>query len=129
MRRIVLAALAIAGAPVQAQTVVTSSAPDKMSVTVYRDPNRGAGAINARFPQSFALISEKRRIAVPAGDSVIRFEGVADGMMAVSAVVTGLPGGVVQKNRDARLLSPAALVDGTLGTACICAGPIARPGR
>lgn len=115
MRRTVLAALAIAGTPVQAQTVVTSAAPDKMSVTVYRDPNRGDGTINARFPRSFALISEKRRIAVPAGDSVIRFEGVADGMMAVSAVVTGLPGGVVQKNRDARLLSPAALVDGTLG--------------
>src|SRR3546814_7633677 len=36
-------------------------------------------------------------------------------MIAVSAVVTGLPGGVVQKNRNAALLSPAALLDGTLG--------------
>ncbi|MEQ1689457.1 MAG: hypothetical protein ABL874_12870, partial [Sphingopyxis sp.] len=45
----------------------------------------------------------------------IHCEGVADGMIAVSALVTGLPGGVVQKNRDAALLSPAALLDGSLG--------------
>src|SRR3546814_9672993 len=36
-------------------------------------------------------------------------------MIAVSAIVTGLPGGVVQKNRDAALLSPASLLDGSLG--------------
>src|SRR3546814_18688021 len=36
-------------------------------------------------------------------------------MIAVSAIVTGLPGGVVQKNRDAALLSPARLLDGSLG--------------
>ena len=36
-------------------------------------------------------------------------------MVAVSAIVTGLPGGTIEKNRNADLLSPAALVDGTLG--------------
>src|SRR3546814_4397175 len=36
-------------------------------------------------------------------------------MISVSAIVTGLPGGVVQKNRDAALLSPASLLDGSLG--------------
>ena len=35
--------------------------------------------------------------------------------MPVSAIVTGLPGGVIEKNRDARLLSPAALSTATLG--------------
>lgn len=98
-----------------AQTVVTSPAPESAAVTVYRDPDRRDGPIDARLPRGFALISETRRLTLPAGDAVIRFEGVADGILAVSAVVTGLPGGVVQKNRDARLLSPAALVDGTLG--------------
>ncbi|SCW59492.1 hypothetical protein SAMN02927924_01494 [Sphingobium faniae] len=115
MRRWLLPLLAALPAPVSAQAVVTSAAPESVSVTVYRDPGRGEGAINARFPEGFALVSEKRRITLPAGESTIRFEGVADGMIAVSAVVTGLPGGVVQKNRDARLLSPAALVDGALG--------------
>lgn len=97
--------------------MVTSASPESVSVTVYRDPDRDEGAIDARFPTGFALVSEKRRIALPAGEATVRFEGVADGMIAVSAVVTGLPGGVVQKNRDAKLLSPAALVDGTLGRA------------
>jgi hypothetical protein len=36
-------------------------------------------------------------------------------MVAVSAVVRGLPGGIVEQNRDKKLLSPGALVDGTLG--------------
>lgn len=109
--------LLLALAPVQglAQSVVTSPAPDSLSVTVYRDPDRGEGAINPRFPRGFALITEIRRIALPAGDATIRFEGVADGMIAVSAVVTGLPGGVIQKNRDARLLSPASLALSALG--------------
>lgn len=120
MRRWLIPLLLLPAAPAygqvnDAQTVITSPGADSASVTVYRDPDRNDGEIDARFPQGFALISEKRRLSLPAGDSTIRFEGVADGMIAVSAVVTGLPGGVVQKNRDARLLSPAALVDGTLG--------------
>jgi hypothetical protein len=36
-------------------------------------------------------------------------------MAAVTALVTGLPGGTIEKNRNADLLSPASLVDGTLG--------------
>ncbi len=36
-------------------------------------------------------------------------------MVGVTAIVTGLPGGTIEKNRNADLLSPAALVDGTLG--------------
>jgi hypothetical protein len=102
--------------PVAAQTTVTSSGPKSVSVTVYRDPNRGSGGkIDLRRLAGFALITETRSISVPAGQADIRFEGVAGGIIPVSAVVTGLPGGVVQKNRDAQLLSPAALVDGSYG--------------
>ncbi|MGE4429946.1 MAG: DUF4139 domain-containing protein [Sphingobium sp.] len=95
--------------------VVISPAPLSSSVTVYRDGGRDEGRFNLRWLRGYALISEKRRITLPAGDAVVRFEGVADGMIAVSAVVSGLPGGVEEKNRDARLLSPAALLDGSLG--------------
>lgn len=110
-----LAALLLTAAPAAAQTSITSPAPDSTSVTIYRDPDRGDGGINLDWLNGFALITEHRRIAVPAGESLIRFEGVANGMIAVSAVVTGLPGGVIQKNRDAKLLTPASLLDGTLG--------------
>lgn len=116
MRAFCALILSLAPVPLCAQSVVISPAPDATSVTVYRDPGRSEGGrINPQWPNGYALISEKRRITLPAGDAVIRFEGVAGGMIAVSAVVSGLPGGVSEKNRDARLLSPASLLDGSLG--------------
>lgn len=107
--------LALLPAPALARTVVMSEAPSSTSVTVYRDTDRDTGRFDLRWLQGYALISEKRRVRLPAGESLVRFEGVADGMVAVSAVVSGLPGGVEEKNRDARLLSPASLLDGSLG--------------
>lgn len=113
--RTLAAVLLSAGGPAVAQDrVVTSPAPDRVALTVYRAP-QGAGPIDLADLNGFALVTETRRIRVPRGPAVLRFEGVATGIVAVSAVVDGLPGGVVEKNRDARLLSPASLVDGTLG--------------
>lgn len=108
--------LAFAAAAADAQTVATSPGPDRVAVTVYRDPNRGPGqAPNLRWLNGFALISETRQIALPAGETEIRFEGVAGGILPQSAIVTGLPEGVVERNRDAYLLSPATLLDRSLG--------------
>jgi hypothetical protein len=98
-----------------AEQVVTSPGPEAVSVTVYRDPGRGNGRIDLDSLNGFALVTETRTLRLPRGASTIRFEGVAGGIVPVSSIVTGLPGGVVEKNREARLLSPAALVDGTLG--------------
>ncbi|MEH3040226.1 MAG: hypothetical protein PGN21_09200 [Sphingomonas paucimobilis] len=95
---------------------ITSPAPASIAVTLYRAPYRGPrDAMNLYNLQGYALVTETRRITVPRGRSVVRFEGVAGGIVPVSAVIDGLPGGTVEKNRDARVLSPAALVDGTLG--------------
>ena len=117
--RIAIAGAALAAAqPALAQDaapMVRSERPEAISVTVYRQPGRTSGEVNLRYLQGFALITETRTVMLPAGKSTVRFEGVAEGMVAVSAVVTGLPGGVVQKNRDANLLGPASLLDGTLG--------------
>lgn len=116
MRRWLTLFLMLAASPAAAQSVVTSAAPDAVAVSVFRDPERGEGGeIERDWLNGFALISETRTIDLPAGESVVRFEGVAEGMIAVSAIVTGLPGGVIQKNRDAALLSPASLLDGSLG--------------
>jgi hypothetical protein len=102
--------------PAAARETVEASAPRALAVTVYRDPHRGRDqAMNRNWPQGFAMISETRQVTLPPGESTIRFDGVAEGMVAVSAIVTGLPGGTIEKNRNADLLSPAALVDGTLG--------------
>jgi hypothetical protein len=98
-----------------AQPAVTSPAPNKIEVTVYRDPDRGEQAMNLAWLNGFALISERRRVRLPAGESVVRFEGVAGGIVPQSAIVTGFPDGVVERNRDAYLLSPATLLDRSLG--------------
>lgn len=112
--------LGLVVAPLAAQQVATSTGPDGVSVTVYRDMNRSEGGeVNLRWLQGYALITETRTVNIPIGETQLRFEGVADGIIPVSAIVTGLPGGVAQKNRDARVLSPAALLDGSLGNRVI----------
>ena len=94
--------------------VVVSSVLKNVAVTVYRAPNRGAGSINPDWPQGFALVTETRVVTLPAGPAVLRFEGVSEGLLPETAVVSGMPDGVREKNRDARLLSPAGLVDAFL---------------
>ncbi len=117
LRRLLPALLLLA--PVNgahAREIVDASDPVALAVTVYRDPNRGVGGEMERdWPQGFAMISETRTVTLPPGQSTIRFTGVAEGMVGVSAIVTGLPGGTIEKNRNADLLSPASLVDGMLG--------------
>ena len=114
MRRALLALPLLAAAP--SEPVVTSSVPAAVAVTVYRNPyTSDGGRLDLRYLAGFALVTETRTISLPAGPATLRFEGVADGIVPVSAIVAGLPGGVIEKNRDARLLSPASLVDGYLG--------------
>lgn len=114
MRACALILIALIAASPAAAQIVTSTDVSNVSVTIYRDPNRQEGAMNANWPGGYALISETRTLRVPKGDSVIRFEGVAEGMLPETAIVTGLPKGVREKNRDARLISPAGLVDAYL---------------
>lgn len=115
-RAALLLLLASVAAPAIARDAVDASAPSALSVTVYRDPSRAPDQkLDRNWPRGFAMISETRRVTLPPGESTVRFDGVAEGMVAVSAIVTGLPGGTIEKNRNADLLSPGALVDGTLG--------------
>ena len=116
--RFLLAALAagIAAAPSAGQQVARSQGPQSVAVTVYRAPYRGASeAIDLRWLNGYALITEQRRVTIPKGEADIRFEGVSGGILPQSAIVTGLPSGVVEKNQDAWLLSPGSLVDAALG--------------
>ena len=119
---LLMAAAAMLAGPIsvqaqgQVRAVVDASAPSALSVTVYRDPERGLDeAMNRDWPEGFAMISETRTVTLPPGESTVRFDGVAEGMVGVSAIVAGLPGGTIEKNRNAELLSPAALVNGALG--------------
>jgi hypothetical protein len=115
MRRL-LASLLLLLAPVAAhgQTpVVTSAAPGKVAVTLYRDPDRGNGEIDREAPSAFALISETRTVTLPPGVVTVRFEGVAGGIVPQSAILFGTE--QRERNRDAGLLSQAGLVDAYTG--------------
>ena len=103
--------------PASAQDIrdVAASEPTDLSVTIYRNPDRDGGAIELGSLGGFAVIVETRTVQLPAGTSRLRFEGVVDGIIPASAIVTGLPGGVIEKNRDAALLSPSSLLRAARG--------------
>lgn len=115
MRVLILAAALALSARAGAQAIVTSPGPDRVAVTVYRNPERGLEPLNLEWLGGYALVSETRRVRLPAGESELRFEGVTSGIVPQSAIVTGMGEAVLEKNRDARLLSPGALLDASLG--------------
>jgi len=116
MRWLAMLALATMPAATLAQQLVTSQAPESVSVTVYRNPERSIDdAIDLDWLEGYALITETRTVDLPAGESELRFEGVAGTIIPSSVIIRGLPGMPAEKNYDARLLSPGALIEGALG--------------
>jgi hypothetical protein len=114
MRKCLLIWLLISSAQAEAASV-TASPPRQVSVTIYRAPDRESGSIDIDELGGFALVTETREVLLVAGESRLGFEGVADGIEAASAIVTGLPSSVIEKNRDAALLSPSALIAVAVG--------------
>jgi len=117
-RSLAVAVLVAFAAPSVAQDapVIESAAPQKLAVTIYRAPEREAKtAINRSWLRGYALVTEQRTVTLPAGQAVIRFKGVAAGILPESAIVSGLPEGVREKNLDADLLSPRTLYGASFG--------------
>lgn len=111
----VLAMVAVRAAAQEAP-VVDAPAPARVAVTVYRAPDRPAkAAIDRAWARGYALVTEQRTVALPAGPAVVRFRGVAAGILPESAIVGGLPDGVREKNLDADLLSPRSLYAASFG--------------
>lgn len=116
LRLAIAAAFAAAAASAGAQIVATSPRPDHVAVTVYRAPERRAEQpLNRGWLTGFAMVTETRTVTIPAGEGEIRFEGVAGGIVPQSAIIRGLPEGVIERNYDAQLLSAASLIDRSLG--------------
>ena len=87
---------------------MTAGPPVELAVTIYRAPSRIAGSIDLDRLNGFALVSETRLLRLPPGLIRLRFDGVADGIEAQSAIISGLPDNLIEKNRDAKVLSPEA---------------------
>ena len=113
-------ALALAAAhPAQADTIA-SPAPEKVAITLYRDGDGPFQALGDWERQQakekgLILVTETRTVDLPAGRHVIRFDGVAEGLIPQSAAIAGLPGKAVERNYDYALLSPGTLVERSLG--------------
>lgn len=118
-------ALAQAAGPVAVAepAVAVSSGPEAVSVVIYRDRPVNTVELMRRSQQSWsrldreglALIVETRTVDLPAGEAVIRFEGVAGGIVGQSAVLEGLPAGVIERNTDFDLLTPGSLFERSIG--------------
>ncbi len=117
VRAIALIILAVAPlSAAGAQQRVISAAPDAVSVTIYRNPERSLDdKMDLDWLGGYALVTETRTVELPAGISDIRFEGVADTLIPASVMIRGLPQQPAEKNYGARLLSPGNLVDANLG--------------
>ena len=118
LRGLALALLALVATPATLWATphdIAASPISDVSVTVYRDPDPDSGALDLDSLEGFAFVTETRTVSIPAGESRIRFEGVADGIQPATAILTGLPDGLVEKNHDAKVLSPSALVAASIG--------------
>lgn len=116
-----LPALAQQAAVTPAETV--SEQPEGVTVVVYRDQpvdtsqlsRRTADQWPPRQNEGLALIVEKRVIDVPAGEGVVRFKGLATGIIPHSATIEGLPAELLEQNADYDLISPQTLLQGSVG--------------
>lgn len=121
----VLAAPLAVPAPAWAQAAVTSARAERTSVVIYRDRpvdtaqlmERAADPYDAQQlrAEGLALIVETRTLDLPAGETVIRFQGVASGIVPQTALIEGLPGGTVERNADFDLLTPGSLLSRSAG--------------
>lgn len=125
MRRLlaITTALSLIAPSVWAQTESVSARPDTATVVIYRDRPVNTVELMAQSRQSWnrldqqglALIVETRTVDLPAGEGIIRFRGLATGVVPQSAVLEGLPAQVVERNADFDLLSPASLMEKSVG--------------
>lgn len=125
MRRLlaITTALTLLAPSAWAQTESVSARPDGATVVIYRDQPVDTVQLMERSRQSWsrldreglALIIETRTVDLPAGEGIIRFRGLATGVVPQSAVLEGLPAHVVEQNADFDLLTPAALMEKSAG--------------
>ena len=117
MKRLAAAVLALAFVLTGARADVVSQAPDGVSVTFYYGGKHGStlADLSVWSFDYFGFVSETRVVDLPAGESTIRFRGVASSLVPESVRVEGLPKDAIEQNFDYDLLSPGSLLDRSIG--------------
>ena len=111
--RAALVLIAILAAPVVAWGQVVSEGPQAVSIVVY--PGGDPRTPGRDLDEGLVMVTEKRTVDLPAGPSRVSFRGVAEGIVAQTVAVEGLPGGVQEQNFDYQLLSPGSLLANSEG--------------
>ena len=108
---------------------VASPGPSAVAVTIYRDDAIPDPAAARWIGYGLAMISETRDVVLPAGDVRLALEGVTDGIITETASLSGFPGKVLEQNFDFELLSPATLIEHSVGRQVQVARTNPRTGR
>jgi len=106
--------LTLLALPAHAADVI-SGGPNAVAVTIYRDeaiPDPAAADWNG---YGLAMIAETRTVDLPAGQSRLVLQGVADGALPETAALQGLPGRILEQNFDYDLLGPGSLIQHSVG--------------
>jgi len=116
-----LPALLVAGlflTPSMAEVI--SARPDAVVVTIYHQGDVDTAELmresGGNYRNGLAFVSEKRSIDLPAGESTIEFRAVASTIVPQTAEIHGLPATMIERNFDYDLLSPASLLEKSVGS-------------
>ncbi|NNE57602.1 MAG: hypothetical protein HKN36_05800 [Hellea sp.] len=84
-----------------AQSVVDSPEADFTELTIY--------------PDNLAMVTEKRKLTLPAGKTTIRFLGVSDQIIPQTAILQSFEGISLESNFDSSLMTKGALLEKAVG--------------
>lgn len=109
--------------PAWSQAVSVSARPDRTTLVIYRfhpiSTSQSLEALRERdsfgADRGLAMIVETRTVDVPAGEAVIRFDGLATGVIPETAAIDGLPGDVLERNSAFEVLGPGSLLQHSVG--------------
>ena len=110
-----LAAVLLLFATPAAAGDVISAGPASVAVTVYRDDAVPDPAAAQWGGLGLGMITETRVVELPAGESRLVLEAVADGALPETAAIEGLPGQIKEQSFDYDLLSPGSLIEHSVG--------------
>jgi hypothetical protein len=97
---------------------VVSERADSVTVTSYHSSNPDTAELmnlDQETDEGFTLVNETRTVDLPAGETVIRFRGVASSIVPQTADLEGLPAAPLERNFDYDLLGPGSLVAKSIG--------------
>ncbi|MBI3678019.1 MAG: hypothetical protein HY243_15530 [Proteobacteria bacterium] len=99
---------------------VISERADSVTVTSYHSSSPDTAELMKlnsveASEEGFTLVNETRSVDLPAGETVIRFRGVASTIVPQTADVEGLPAAPLERNFDYDLLGPGSLVAKSIG--------------